>query len=96
MPRRSRNRSSWSATTPRRTVALVVVSFILCSSAGAAVAPEVLGLGLVWGASLLARRRASLRHTHGVRASTVLAALANAMLLLVAVDGVSWEALRTE
>ena len=57
-------------------------------------ASDVLGLGLAWGASLLARRRPSLRHTYGLRASTVLAALTNAVLLLVAVGGVSWEAIR--
>ncbi len=55
---------------------------------------DVLGLGLAWGASVLARRRPSVRHTYGLRASTVLAALTNAVLLLVAVGGVSWEAIR--
>jgi len=55
---------------------------------------DVLGLGLAWGASVLARRRPSLRHTYGLRASTVLAALTNAVLLLVAVGGVAWEAIR--
>ncbi len=57
-------------------------------------ASDVVGLGLAWGAAILARRRPSLRHTYGLRASTVLAALANAVLLLVAVGGVSWEAVR--
>ena len=57
-------------------------------------ASDVLGLGLAWGASVLARRRPSRRHTYGLRASTVLAALTNAVLLLVAVGGVSWEAIR--
>lgn len=57
-------------------------------------ASDVLGLGLAWGASSLAKRKPSLRHTYGLRASTVLAALANAVLLLVAVGGVSWEAIR--
>jgi cobalt-zinc-cadmium efflux system protein len=57
-------------------------------------ASDALGLGLAWGAALLARRRPSARHTYGLRSSTVLAALANSILLLVAVWGVSWEALR--
>lgn len=57
-------------------------------------ASDVLGLGLAWGAAVLARRRPSERHTYGLRASTVLAALTNAVLLLVAVGGVSWEAIR--
>lgn len=57
-------------------------------------ASDVLGLGLAWGAAALAQRRPSARHTYGLRGSTVLAALANAVLLLVAVGGVSWEAVR--
>ena len=57
-------------------------------------ASDVLGLGLAWIAASLARRKPSLRHTYGLRASTVLAALTNAVLLLVAVGGVSWEAIR--
>lgn len=56
-------------------------------------ASDVLGLGLAWGAATLARRRPSLRHTYGLRAGTVLAALANAVFLLVALGGVSWEAI---
>lgn len=57
-------------------------------------ASDVLGLGLAWGAATLARRKPSPRRTYGLRGSTVLAALANAVLLLVAVGGVSWEAIR--
>ena len=57
-------------------------------------ASDVVGLGLAWIAASLARRKPSLRHTYGLRASTVLAALTNAVLLLVAVGGVSWEAIR--
>lgn len=57
-------------------------------------ASDVLGLGLAWIAAFLARQKPSLRHTYGLRASTVLAALTNAVLLLVAVGGVSWEAIR--
>jgi cobalt-zinc-cadmium efflux system protein len=54
---------------------------------------DVLGLGLAWAASVLARRRATVRRTYGLRGSTVLAALANALLLLVTVGGVAFEAL---
>lgn len=53
---------------------------------------DVLGLILAWGAAYLARRKPSRRRTYGLRRSTILAALANAGLLLVAVGGVSWEA----
>ncbi len=53
---------------------------------------DVLGLVLAWVAAILARRKPSQTHTYGLRRSTILAALANAVLLLVAVGGVSWEA----
>jgi cobalt-zinc-cadmium efflux system protein len=44
-------------------------------------ASNVLGLGLAWGAAFLASRKPSQRHTYGLRSSTVLAALANSVLL---------------
>jgi cobalt-zinc-cadmium efflux system protein len=53
---------------------------------------DVLGLFLAWGASYLARRRPSTRRTYGLRRSSILAALANALLLLVAVGAIAWEA----
>ena len=46
---------------------------------------DVLALLLAWGASLAAKRPASPRFTWGYKSSTILAALANAMLLLVAI-----------
>ncbi|NOJ82021.1 cation diffusion facilitator family transporter [Myxococcus xanthus] len=55
---------------------------------------DVLGLVLAWAASLLARRRPTARHTYGLRSSSILAALLNAFLLLVAMGGISWEAVR--
>lgn len=54
---------------------------------------DVVGLALAWGASALARRPPSARFTYGLRGSTILAALANAMLLLVVTGGIAWEAL---
>ena len=54
---------------------------------------DVLGLVMAWGASTLARRAPSNLHTYGFRRSTVLAALANAVLLLAAVGAVAWEAI---
>ena len=53
---------------------------------------DVIGLILAWGASTLARRPPSARFTYGLRGSTILAALANAMLLLVVTGGIAWEA----
>lgn len=55
---------------------------------------DVLGLGLSWGAIVLAQRPPSMRHTYGLRRASILAALANAVLLLVAVGGISWEAIQ--
>jgi cobalt-zinc-cadmium efflux system protein len=55
-------------------------------------AGDVLGLLLAWGASWLARRPPSRRYTWGLRRSTIYAALANAVLLLVACGGIAWEA----
>jgi cobalt-zinc-cadmium efflux system protein len=55
---------------------------------------DVLGLLLAWGASWLAARSPTRRRTYGLRRSTILAALLNAMLLLVAVGGICWEAVR--
>ncbi len=55
---------------------------------------DVLGLLLAWSASGLARRKASPRHTYGLRKSTVLAAMFNAIILMIAVGGIAWEALR--
>jgi cobalt-zinc-cadmium efflux system protein len=55
---------------------------------------DVMGLFLAWGASILAQRRSSARYTYGLRRSTILASLANAVLLLVAVGGITWEAVR--
>ena len=55
---------------------------------------DVLGLAVAWGAALLARKPPSDRFTYGLRSSSILAALANAMLLLVACGGIAWEAVQ--
>jgi len=54
---------------------------------------DVLGLALAWGAAVLGKRAASSRYTYGLRSSSILAALANAMLLLVACGAIAWEAI---
>lgn len=54
---------------------------------------DVLGLLLAWGALVLSRRRPSARRTYGLRRSSVLAALGNAVLLLLAVGAIAWEAI---
>ena len=55
---------------------------------------DVLGLSLAWGASVLTGRRPTPRRTYGLRRSSILAALANAVLLLVAVGMIAWEAIQ--
>jgi cobalt-zinc-cadmium efflux system protein len=55
---------------------------------------DVLGLLFAWGAVALAARVPSTRFTYGLRGSTILAALGNAMLLLLATGGIVWEAIR--
>jgi cobalt-zinc-cadmium efflux system protein len=55
---------------------------------------DVLGLALSWGAAILGRRGPSGRFTYGLRSTSILAALANALILLVVTGGIAWEALR--
>ena len=53
---------------------------------------DVLGLLLAWGAHRLAQRSPTARRTYGWRRSSILAALGNAFILLIAVGGIAWEA----
>lgn len=53
---------------------------------------DVLGLIVAWAATVLAARLPSARFTYGFRGSSILAALFNAVLLLVAVGAIGWEA----
>jgi cobalt-zinc-cadmium efflux system protein len=55
---------------------------------------DVLGLFMAWGASQLAQRAPTSRYTYGLRRSSIMASLANAILLFVTVGGISWEAIR--
>ncbi|MEH2069677.1 MAG: cation diffusion facilitator family transporter [Nostoc sp.] len=55
---------------------------------------DVLGLLLAWGASILVRRPPTQRYTYGLRRSSILAVLLNAIVLLLAMGGIAWEALR--
>ncbi|WP_407571696.1 cation diffusion facilitator family transporter [Deinococcus altitudinis] len=56
-------------------------------------ASDVLGLLLAWAAYLVSKRRPSQKHTYGLRRSSILASLANAVLLMVALGAIIWEAL---
>lgn len=53
---------------------------------------DVLGLLAAWIAATLSRRPATARHSYGLGGSSILAALTNAVLLLVAVGVIAWEA----
>ncbi len=55
---------------------------------------DVLGLFLAWGAALLSRRQPGGRYTYGLASTSILAALANAMLLLVACGAIALEAIQ--
>ena len=52
---------------------------------------DVLALLLAWGASVAAKKPATSRFTYGYKSSTILAALANAGLLLVAIGAIAFE-----
>ena len=52
---------------------------------------DVLALMLAWGASVAAKKPASPRYTYGFKSSTILAALANAMLLAIAIGAILFE-----
>jgi len=55
---------------------------------------DVLGLALAWAAMLLARKKPTSRRTYGMRGTTILASLANALVLLFVTGGVAWESVR--
>lgn len=54
---------------------------------------DVLSLLLAWGAGLLATKSATEKRTYGFRKLTIMASLANAIVLLVALGGITWEAI---
>ncbi len=55
---------------------------------------DVFALLLAWGASVLVRRNATWQYTYGLRRASILAALINAMLLVLVTGGIGWEAIR--
>lgn len=55
---------------------------------------DVLGLAAAWAASILAQRGPTQRYTYGLRSSSILAALLNAIILLIAVGGIAVEAVQ--
>jgi len=67
-------------------------SLALLSDAGHNLS-DVLGLLMAWGGFYLARLRPSRRHTYGLGRATMMAAVFNALILLVATGGIVWEAI---
>jgi len=54
---------------------------------------DVLGLMLAWGAVILTRKAPSKRYTYGLRSTSIMAAVANALLLLIACGAIAMEAI---
>ncbi len=54
---------------------------------------DVLGLAVAWAGAELAKRPPSSRFTYGLGGSSILAALLNGLLLLVACGAIAWEAI---
>ena len=74
-------------------VGIVAGSMALVADAGHNLS-DVLALVIAWGASVLAARAPSDRFTYGFKSSTILAALANASLLMIALGAILVETLR--
>ena len=55
---------------------------------------DVLGLAGAWLASWLSQRAPNPSYTYGLRRSSILAALANAIILLIVTGGIAWEAIQ--
>ncbi len=69
-----------------------VNSLALISDAGHNLS-DVFGLVLAWGGSWLAKKSPTVKRTYGFRRATILASLASAILLLIALGAISWEAI---
>jgi len=70
---------------------LAANSLALLSDAGHNLS-DVFGLLIAWGAIRLGKSLPTRRRTYGLRRSSILAALTNAIVLLVVVGGITWEA----
>ena len=54
---------------------------------------DVLGLLMAWGGYTLSKIAPTAKRTYGWRGSTILAALFNGLLLVIAIGGIAWEAI---
>ncbi len=71
---------------------LAAHSLALLSDAGHNLS-DVFGLLIAWGAIHIGKSLPTKRRTYGLRRSSILAALTNAVVLLVVVGGITWEAI---
>ncbi|MBZ0180254.1 MAG: cation diffusion facilitator family transporter [Melioribacteraceae bacterium] len=71
---------------------LIINSLALIADAGHNLS-DVLGLVIAWVASYLVKKSATEKYTYGLKKSSVLAAFLNAMILLVAIGIIIWEAI---
>ena len=55
---------------------------------------DVLGLLIAWGATILAKRKPGGRYSYGLRSSSIVAALINALFLLIAITVIAVEAVQ--
>lgn len=74
-------------------VGLSVNSMALLADAGHN-ASDVFSLGLAWTGSHLSRTPPTARHTYGLRRSSILASLANAIILLIAIGAIALESVQ--
>ena len=71
---------------------LLAESLALIADAGHNLS-DVFSLLLAWGASILAKKAATDKRTYGMRKATVMASLGSAILLLIALAIIAWEAI---
>jgi cobalt-zinc-cadmium efflux system protein len=74
------------------TYGLIANSMALIADAGHNLS-DVLALVIAWIASVLTKRPPSVRYTYGLGGSSIVAALFNAVFLLLAVGAIAWEAI---
>ncbi len=55
---------------------------------------DVASLLLAWGASVLATKPSTEKRTYGFKKATIMASLVSAILILIALGGIAWEAIR--
>jgi cobalt-zinc-cadmium efflux system protein len=74
-------------------VGLAINSVALLADAGHNTS-DVVSLMLAWGATYLSTLPPSSRRTYGLRKTSILASLTNAIILLIVIGAIAWEALR--